>query len=801
MDLNGLAMPWPGVIRAYASPGLSTCLEEQRLCSDGSSLRISRLEIEALRLSEWASARGRALVLCPPDPLAPITELIAAAIHITDMSAYYRENGRALGSSRHVAVVTSDYRARGFYRGLGVRNPNSMSIAPFREVVPAATLGRDSVIRVLGSDPRNGWSTVFVPSIAALSSVPNVDFIVIDLPCQGVEGVLDLGVPVVMIASDPSDPVLNRVDGSALIFGWGRDDLERIQDDADLPPRLARRAAGGTVEVVAVPAHAVCENAALFWQDIGALMRAGGRSSVAAQLGREAFKLFHDLSGLALPLESYESLTSPVRVRLDAIGAATRLTRGDARDLYLPMVEVELRHLAEALGPIPPKRDVLNATLRELLDDHDDVMLIARTAEMARLHRADISRQGTLADVRVTSLGALSDENPADAAVLTGMAPTWARSVYRSGIATSIKVLAYTPEGMVESVANGYDEVERVRKTVSLQTSRETWFARPFAKDRVWSQLSGDARLTTSDDPNGPPEGDGADVPVTTPAPPDVPPGLWGRDGWLSDLEPAGSNDITGSDRGGLTRSGESMVPAAKVTFDDGRWTLMEESGTVTRFRPATGKADPAYPVSSVKTGDQLLFFDGDSRKDLLAKVIEVAVEVPALAVAAGWVAHWRRVLGAAYGKFGSYGVFAEALRDQGCMVQDQTIRLWVIGTTIGPDDEEDVHRVGVVMDDDVLRDNHDEVCRAIRSLRGAHVSLGQRLSEVAMRVGSAAAAGLLDADEVVDERSGLTVADFQESVDILVVHSTEVVGEVPYLLVGNLNEDSEEQEKDEINE
>ena len=68
------------------------------------------------------------------------------------------------------------------------------------------------------------------------------------------------------------------------------------------------------------------------------------------------------------------------------------------------------------------------------------------------------------------------------------------------------------------------------------------------------------------------------------------------------------------------------------------------------------------------------------------------------------------------------------------------------------------------------------------------------------MRVGSAAAAGLLDADEVVDERSGLTVADFQESVDILMVHSTADVGEVPYLLIGNLNEDSDEQEKDEIN-
>lgn len=795
MDLNGPATPWPGVIRAYVDPGLSTCLEERRLCSDGSFFPVSSLEIEALRLAEWAFARGRALVLCPPDPLAPLPELIAAAVHITDMAAYYRQSGQALGSRKHVAVVTSDYHARGFYRGLGVRNPKSMGIAPLREVVPAATLGTDSVIRVLGADPRNGWSTLFVPSISALASVRDIDLVVVDMPCQDVEKVLGLGVPVVLIACDPSDSFLDGLDDRVLTFGWDRADLDRIRDDGGLPLRLARRVAGGTCGVVAVVAHAVCENAALFWQDIGPLVRSGRRSAVAAQLSREAFRLFHDLSGLALPMKEYEDLTLPVKVRLGAIGAATRLTHGETRDLYLPMAEAELRDLAGALGPVPPKRDALVRTLWELMDEDKDVMLIARTAELARLHRTDLAGHGRLSDVRVTSLGALADERPADVALLTGMAPTWARFVYRSGIATSILVLAYTPEGPVESVARGYDEVELVRRAVSLQTAREKWLARAYAKDRTWSELSGTPRLVVSDDRQRPPDGDFEDVAITTPAPPDVPPGLWGGDGWLADLEPGGSEDVVGPDRAGLDGSGTSVVTAVKITFDDGRWTLIEEAGTVTRFRPGTGKPEPAFPVSSLKVGDHLLIFDGDSRKDLLAKVIEVAVAVPALAVAAGWVAHWRRVLGAAYRRFGSYVLFADALRDEGCTVQDQTVRLWVIGVTIGPDDDEDVHRVGLVMDDPVLRDNHPEVCRAIRSLRGAHVRLGQRLSDLAMRVGSAAAAGLLDADEVVDERSGLTVADFQESIDILTVHSIEVAGEVPYILIGNMNEQAETEE------
>lgn len=799
MDLNGSAVPWPGVIRARVSPGLSTCLEERRLCSDGSPVPVSPLEIEALCLAEWAFARRRALVLCPADPLAPLPELMAAAIHIADMAAYYRESGQALGSRWRVAVVTSDYHARGFYRGLGIRHPSNMSVAPLIGTVPAATVGRDSVVRVLGDG--NGWSTLFAPSVNALASVKKeLDFVIVDLPCSDAEQALDLGIPVVIIAGDPSDPFLNRVDDGVLVFGWDRADLERICDDSELSPRIQRRVAGGGCEVVAVPAHDVCENAALFWQDIGPLTRSGRHSAVAGRLGREAYTLFHDLSGLALPMVAYENLTVPVKVRLDAIGAAARLTRGETRDLYLPSAEWELRDLARALGPMPPKREALIRTLNDLLDDGADVMLVARTAELARLHRADLDSIERLANMRVTSLGALSEERPVDVAVLTGMAPTWARSVYRSGIATSIRVLAYTPEGLVESVARGYDEVELVRQVVGRQTTSEAWLARAYAKDRVWSELSGEPRRITSDDrPNIPSGGEGDvahdAVTITKLAPPDVPPGLWDRGNWTADVEPARSDDNV-TDASGLGPPVDSIVSALRITFDDGRWTLIDKDGTITRFRH--GAAEPAFPASSVSVGDRLLFFDRDVRKDLLAKVIEVAVEVPELAIAAAWVAHWRRVLGAAYRRFGTYRAFAEAMWAQGCGVEVQTVRLWVIGVTIGPVDDEDVRRVGIVMDDAVLRDKDDEVCKAIRSLRGAHIALSNRLTDLAMSVGSAGEAGLMQGDEVVDERTGLTVADFRESIDILTVASIDEAGDVPYIVIGNVNEAETEEESDE---
>ena len=114
---------------------------------------------------------------------------------------------------------------------------------------------------------------------------------------------------------------------------------------------------------------------------------------------------------------------------------------------------------------------------------------------------------------------------------------------------------------------------------------------------------------------------------------------------------------------------------------------------------------------------------------------------------------------------------------------------------TIGPDDEHDVRRVGEVMGDSVLSQKHHEVCRAMRSFRGAHVKLGRRLAETARLVGPAAVVGHRSLDEVIDERSGLTAADFQDAIEILTVESVEPMGEVPSASTGRLRGPEEEDE------
>jgi hypothetical protein len=99
-----------------------------------------------------------------------------------------------------------------------------------------------------------------------------------------------------------------------------------------------------------------------------------------------------------------------------------------------------------------------------------------------------------------------------------------------------------------------------------------------------------------------------------------------------------------------------------------------------------------------------------------------------------------------------------------------------------------DVRRVGEVAQDSTLHDHYREVHRSMDTLRRAHQRLGQRIGSLARQVGVAAATGQMDRDEVIDERSGLTAADFEDSIDIVTVESIESAGEIPVVLLGRLS-------------
>lgn len=784
---------WLDYVRPYSTPGLSTCLTDGLLRLDGARMAATWIDVVAMRLVEWAVARRQDVVLVSPDPYDLLAPLTAAAVHVGRMTELKRTLGGWPRSDAKVAVVTSRVRLRTAYRRLG------FGTAKLFDAVPAATRLPTGAIAVLGRNTGGAdWSTLFVNRAGDLRDVRGLSLVVVDLPIYDWEQLKSITAPKVVIGHDPTDRTLNRLTESTPVFAWDANDVKalsgiRAASGTALDPvarRLERLAAGVSCVTVGVTAQNICQNAALFWSDIGPLHRAAGESYLGRELAAHAHELFQDLLHLSAPTAMFEEQSGrTLDARLRELKHDEFRARGDLKDLYLPMVHADLRDMALAIGDCSPKAKALMQILRDTLTRGRRPTLVARTAAMARAHRAYLGQFPDLKRIEVTTLAEVAERQPADVAVLTGLVPAWARHVYASGLASEIVVLGYAAESDL-TVPDAFVELDHIRRTIAYQAGYSSWLARPALKARCWEVLSGERLGVIDTHPRAPRIDVSSVLAASLPEPPDVPPGLWDvgpQSGASSEVSLPGGDSPFGGDP-------SRQVEGLRLIFDDGRWAIVDRDGTISRYNPGDRRAEQVSVVDArtVAAGDFLVFLDGDARKDVLAKVLEVAKEIPHLAAPATWVEYWRTSLRRARERYKTYNALGEALRALGCRRETQTVRLWVVGTTIGPLDRLDVRRVGEALEDATLRDHHDLVYEGIDSFRNAHAQLMERVGALAFRVGPAATSGALRSDEVIDERSGLTAADFQDCIELLQVRSISPIGLVHFGVVGRLHEAEE---------
>lgn len=778
------------------SPGLTSCLEEGRLLSGGRPAGASPFDIDALRIVERAVAQRGPVLICPADPFAPLSPLVAAVAHIAAMVQEHRRSGIAAPSPLRIAVISNDYRLRGLYRGLAVAERRGVAGVALKSIVPTATLSSGGQLSVIDSDDGR-WSTAFVRSIRQAESLGDLDLLVVDLPVPDSDRLTGLTVPTVVIARDPGDDTVARLAASTPVFGydglsvpsWGPpvDEYSRL--------RLMNRRAQ-QLKIVRVHAPAVLANAELFRQDSGSLVNLSKRQPYASRLVREAFGLFHDLLGLAMPAETFGRLTGrPLRPRIRALAMASRrMTDVELREEWLPMVEAELSGLLDALdggqaasAPGDTKTDVLKHVVADALDEHRDVLVVTRTAALARAYAEYLTTIG-LSAARVTSVGGLADTRPGDTAVLLGAAPAWASWVYRAGAGRELVVLGYSSstDGPLDSQADGvqghdssFDEARVIIEAIRRQNEAGRRISIPVQRSRSWAAVTSGlddgrpvADLSIED------AGGSLDLEVTSHSAPGLPSGLWDGADWVSEIGSDAMSERTS------TGDIDKVSPGSRVTFADGTWAWLCDETEVWRWRRYTG-APQQVPADRLVVGDDVLLVDDDAHKTLFDKIQEAAENIPALAIASGWLGHWTAMLHNAHTRFGSYRAVAQELGRLGCSVQAQTVRLWCVGATIGPEDPEDVRRLGLLLDDPVLTDHHMKVWQAMRTLRGAHIKLGRRLAGLVRSLGPAVEDGRLRGDEVVDEASGLTAADLESAVVMLKVIKIDRVPEVPHVLAG----------------
>lgn len=781
-------LAWPEWVRPVRTPSLAACAENGLLRLKGARLATTKVDVTALRLVEWAMAKGRTIAMLMPDPYHLLVPLTAGAVHVLRMIELREQlEGGAPRSDLRIGVVTRSYRPRHAYRALG------LPYASLVDSVPAAQRLATGEVAVLGSAGRQ-WGTVFVRRPSELEGIGRLDLVVVELPIYEWDALDRIAAPKIVIGHDPTDVGLLGLVHRAPMFSWSPADLARLSPlaqcdgvGAQVAARLEVAAHGVKLTPVAVRHQAVCEQASQFWNDAGPLQRAAKGSYLAGELAEEAMGLFYDLMHLAVSVEEYERVTGTrIAARLRAMRHEEFQAKGDLGDTYLPVVHLELSDLAKALGPVPPKAAALDALLREELERKRVVLLVARTAELVRVYEAHYRRYVESGRLRVASLSSAGEQKPADVAVLTGIPPAWARFVYGTGLAPEVKILTYATERSLAAIHDGFVEADRVATSADFHRERAAWLGADAVRAKSWNMLSGDAVPVPESAAVIWPE---PVVLVDAPAP-DLPPDLWSGVGVLAEPQEI-DLDLAAIEAAASGGPRPQFASAIRVTFEDSTWVLLDSGSTVTRYDSVTLRAKAGFDVMKIAPGEEIVFLDDDARKDVLTKVIEVAGQVPHLAVAATWANYWRKALLRGKQLFGTYTAFAEELWRAGCERQVQSVRFWVVGDVIGPRDEEDIRRVGEVIKDVVLRDHWQDVAKGVAAFRKAHTELTKRVGTLAIRYGAGAATGGLRRDELIDERTGFTAGDFSDCVEIRRVRSVTPQGVVPVSMLGRLRREA----------
>lgn len=189
--------------------------------------------------------------------------------------------------------------------------------------------------------------------------------------------------------------------------------------------------------------------------------------------------------------------------------------------------------------------------------------------------------------------------------------------------------------------------------------------------------------------------------------------------------------------------------------------------------------------ASSVGEGSVVVMIQGAVRDSYYGILLDLLHDTPDMKPHLENIELWHRELRTGYRKYRSWLPYSEILRrirQLGSSIQaTETVRNWVKADVMGPDDPEDVRRMGEVLGSEVLKNNWRAVARSLETIRRLHRVVATELNEV------------IFGDRRTEFRhpllrdSGITPADFRGALEFVRVTKVESPRPVSPRLVGFL--------------
>jgi hypothetical protein len=178
--------------------------------------------------------------------------------------------------------------------------------------------------------------------------------------------------------------------------------------------------------------------------------------------------------------------------------------------------------------------------------------------------------------------------------------------------------------------------------------------------------------------------------------------------------------------------------------------------------------------VSALRTGDRIVYIQGQRRQNLYDLIISRVHKHPAFEVHLALIRRWQDDLRLAYyAKQPRITVDEILLQLQALgsgITHPLTIRNWIQGSTLCPDDPEDLHRIAIVMELGFAATQYRRIHTAASRIAGIHIGLALRLKNW---LGRACVESESDS-EIFDPDLGLTFGDFRHSLIVLTVDSAQ---------------------------
>lgn len=226
---------------------------------------------------------------------------------------------------------------------------------------------------------------------------------------------------------------------------------------------------------------------------------------------------------------------------------------------------------------------------------------------------------------------------------------------------------------------------------------------------------------------------------------------------------------------------------AVRVRFQEG-WQVRfapEETINVVLQTGQGQKTDERH-VSSLRNGDRVVLIQGQQRQSLYDLIISRVHRNPAFELHLALIRRWQEDLGSAFQRWRQHGVrnldeLLNSMQQIGSnLTSSFTLRLWLWGRILCPDDVEDLRRIAEVLDMTFVGQHYKRIGAAASRLRGLHRGLSNRLNHWLER--QATGVSEIDWDDQIDRELGLNFADFRNSLITLRVSAVQVVTG-PFLL------------------